>query len=854
MKTIKIYIIVFISIFVWSLSFQNNFFVYATAWSSATATSSALTNPQSTQNPAQQTQKKWIFEAMEKFLNMVYMIMWPLIVLAWNAIDNKFVYWEVFHLDIHLWKLWNVMKSFANYTLWFLFLFSIVMFFFSVKWWGEKYNPKKLIPKLLLWAVMIQSSWFLVWALVDISIVLTYWFWAMPFRLAMFKEIQFENVHTYMNLSKVWKTADWPVVFNFYWTWWTFYLSCKVKEKNLLWWNERNKFVEQAQKELWSDWNLDKSKCVYSDVKTGWKKLIPLSFAWKPIADILKDTSQLEDYPKPWQWVSMFDSFIKEKWMTGPLSALFLNIMNFSNMSEFWAGWTNWEKNFDFSYMWVIFWMKIIVAFVIIVPLLALVVVLIVRLVYMRMIIVFSPFLAITWIFWLKLWDKASKMTMSAVLSLIFLPAIVTFAIWLSLVFLSALWKNIWNDPNLWPNNPSNLEKAIWFKTDTVKCNWSDNCTQIILPTWNKITFILPKWWWLSSDMFDLFWWIIINLIWVWIVWILIFSALKTSSLTSNIVGYVEWMAKWFLKATPILPWVSMWSLKQFSNQVQSLPSTIQSKQYQESWIQSMFDRMRSWLSWETASISQRIWQDAQRGTRYTPWWWWGGSGWGGWWPSWTLPPTSPWGGWVWSTWTWWNTQIEATNIWNILKNWELPQWHDINKFKQEILQAINDWGIWTFSSLEQAFWSPQVVEYFKLHNDIDILDKSNFWNFSNKGSPQQQEDFWKQFIARASSSLESQVSPISTNSSWIKIWKHWNYVYWFFWEKWKPWSYAKLYKWFTPWSWSKSDLESFASTLNELKVEQSDLQKFGINISQPIQIQWWTAKLKYEWWVYKVE
>jgi hypothetical protein len=66
-------------------------------------------------------------------LKIIYLLLWPLLVVAGLSLDNTMVYASVFHLDAPLWKFWNMMKNFANFTLGFMVLFAIIKNFFVQK-------------------------------------------------------------------------------------------------------------------------------------------------------------------------------------------------------------------------------------------------------------------------------------------------------------------------------------------------------------------------------------------------------------------------------------------------------------------------------------------------------------------------------------------------------------------------------------------------------------------------------------------------------------------------------------------------------------------------------------------------
>jgi len=110
-------------------------------------------------------------------LKVVYILLWPLLVIAGWAMDNTLVYGSMFHLDLPLWKFWNIMKNFANFTMGFLVLVAILKGFFTKEGMGtlkDGKSPLGLIKKTLIAGVLIQASRFLLAATIDVSTVATY--------------------------------------------------------------------------------------------------------------------------------------------------------------------------------------------------------------------------------------------------------------------------------------------------------------------------------------------------------------------------------------------------------------------------------------------------------------------------------------------------------------------------------------------------------------------------------------------------------------------------------------------------------------------------------------------------------
>jgi len=60
-------------------------------------------------------------------------------------------------MDIYLWKIWNIMKNFANFALAALVIWSIIKNLVG----KEAMDLKKIITNTLVAGILIQASWFL---------------------------------------------------------------------------------------------------------------------------------------------------------------------------------------------------------------------------------------------------------------------------------------------------------------------------------------------------------------------------------------------------------------------------------------------------------------------------------------------------------------------------------------------------------------------------------------------------------------------------------------------------------------------------------------------------------------------
>lgn len=95
--------------------------------------------------------------------------------IAWKLMTNDMVYGSWMHLDEYLWKLRNICKNFANFGLLAVLLRGIIKFI--TKPWED---IKKVVTSTLIAWILIQASWFLVAAVLDVSTILTAAVWSFP--------------------------------------------------------------------------------------------------------------------------------------------------------------------------------------------------------------------------------------------------------------------------------------------------------------------------------------------------------------------------------------------------------------------------------------------------------------------------------------------------------------------------------------------------------------------------------------------------------------------------------------------------------------------------------------------------
>ncbi len=129
------------------------------------------------------------------FKKTAYTLVYPMMFLAGKLVDNSLIYWEMFKFDIVLWKLWNVIKNFANYGLGFLFIYYLFRYLITQ---DKNKNPKWLIIRSLIAWVWIQASWFLMSVLIDISTIMIYGIWGLPLSILWWAGSTSEDTDSYV--------------------------------------------------------------------------------------------------------------------------------------------------------------------------------------------------------------------------------------------------------------------------------------------------------------------------------------------------------------------------------------------------------------------------------------------------------------------------------------------------------------------------------------------------------------------------------------------------------------------------------------------------------------------------------
>lgn len=489
---------------------------------------------------------------LESFVKVIYVILWPALFIAWLAMDNSLIYWEIFGIDKALFQFWQIMKNFANFALWFIFVWSILKYIFDIQW-GKSKNPKDIIINLLLASVLVNTSWFAMWVLVDLSTALTVGIGWLPLQLiwdsTLSKKPLLGTVATIKLNDAIGKKDTAPVFHT--WpgaNWWgteKYLLLCYIENGKIDWDEKKRQTTFLISDVAWTTtntwtriwWNeVVKDFCVSaSNVINKWS----YEAAWSPI---VYDTSLMQPVfassltaleGKTWcannkacQTMASFAN--KTEWYQWAFYSLYASLMDLGSIHV-------WVPKSDTS-MSMEAMIKIIITLAYLVPLIILAIVLVMRVWYLWLVIAFSPFIALAivdiWWIWKKMWwmDGIWKFfNKDNVISLLMMPVVVTFVISLSIVFL-------WSMSQWLTTNADGSALGIYQRVEGT----SYKCYDLAI---TNICFDIPVkdvGLWIS----DYFSWVLLNLFGIALMWFAVMTALKQNKITWGIAGSIGSLAQ----------------------------------------------------------------------------------------------------------------------------------------------------------------------------------------------------------------------------------------------------------------------------------------------------------------------
>ena len=146
-------------------------------------------------------EEMWSMSWIIHFIVSVLSRIWVLFAkLAGEFLTNSWVYWEKLWIDVLLWQYRNIVKNMANFCLWFYLVY--IIFRWLIGQFGEKWDIMKNLKNVLLWVlvawVWIQASRFLTAAVLDLWTVTLSAVWAFPSQIVSNDENVKEGVEISM--------------------------------------------------------------------------------------------------------------------------------------------------------------------------------------------------------------------------------------------------------------------------------------------------------------------------------------------------------------------------------------------------------------------------------------------------------------------------------------------------------------------------------------------------------------------------------------------------------------------------------------------------------------------------------
>lgn len=504
---------------------------------------------------------------------MLYLIFWPLLAIAAAAMDNSLVYGGAFHLTNVLFQFWQIVRTFANYTIGLYFVGSILAAFF----WNKLENVfSGLIKNVAIAAILVNFSRWMMAALIDLSTLMTFSLWALPLHALGDDQVFKENVYymkTFNNLNLNASTAknadkfDFSIMYGCTQGEWAeattkYYLPCAIDDRKLfLQWSASEPLRRAQYKEDFIKVRQNDTKINTADIQDAYcvyqKQLIKNEYGaniheCKVLQRLMAEGRQ--------EWIAQCASVDKivTKAMNNswPLLTMFSSILN---MSELWLTTNSWSvKEVALNLL-----IKLIFWFALIIPLITFAVVMVIRVVYLWLIIAFSPLITIAVALqrgdkiWSKIeWVLSNVLKPAQIVSLVFLPVIATFWLSISIIFLSLL-KNLPLIENKVGRSETAFEQPDGCYNDIASALGMDRDQT---KEWKEYDFGVTKLNFSESlretgaDIGNVMSWLIINFFGIALMRMVVFATLKTNEFTKWVAETIESTAKQFLGTVPIIP------------------------------------------------------------------------------------------------------------------------------------------------------------------------------------------------------------------------------------------------------------------------------------------------------------
>ncbi len=572
---------------------------------------------------------------LQLIIRMIYLILRPMIAIVGATLDNSMVMGDVFFLNTSIYSMWQLMRNFANFALGGIFLYAILRNVFTAMSWSEEYisgerGVKKLLPKVLFAAILIQSSFFMMKVLIDLSTVAIYSVWTIPINSVINNEesnlnnVRFLQPDIKFSLDNTQAANGTDSTFGIFYGCSgdpdnLNYIPCEFNNNRLVdLWNKdgsqantryKHKKTEAEKRSNLTDKNVNEVTASISDDYCVYgNSLLKMENYFGEEINICTIKKMREDVQHA-QWggvmaakgcPTMGSFFENASGMTGPMYGLYASIFRMDQLALT-------ENHKDTIEISLEFLVKLAVAIALVIPLIALAVAMVIRLVALRWFIIFSPMLALGRVFFsekLKSQNEG-KASFSSLLGLVFMPVLVVFAISFSLMFMTL----ISNSDQLSPEFEADQSFAsrAWMQYKSwVSCSpdWTltsvsgdpkdssiyEHCYNLAGITSLCFTETQKT---IGNSILNVFSYLLVNFFGVALMWMVVFAAMASSKITSSTTEAIKWFGQEVFKATriPVAWWLSYNDFQNTREEFKNMPGKISQEQWRN--LSSVIDRFQ---------------------------------------------------------------------------------------------------------------------------------------------------------------------------------------------------------------------------------------------------------------------
>lgn len=551
--------------------------------------------------------KLWeLANVLDQILSFLYLIMRPLLYVAGLAMDNSLIYGEWLGLTWLLYQFWTIMRSLANFVIVFLLVWTIGKQMRDWAKWAKELG--KTIMAIMVSGIVINASWFLIWAMVDLSTIATYGVWTIPLKLSWGSEWYCDKdgkvigeigkvdntpkataqqkwmndiaklwncrpilaTHGTMNLSDTFnaEAAQWKVYYSYEakqvnpWT--HYFLSCPFKNGSLTtsWWNTfLNSFTLSGTYALANGatgmiaWDQKVKDYLRKPDSIGSKYCV----VW---------TNQIMEVPKngktdlygswyynaviwwvntlhSWWWLRIRNLVETNKGMIGVMYTMYGNMLWFANIK------TDVQTNSTESQI-IQFLVKWFFGFAIMFPLIALCVVLMMRVAVLWMVVWFSPLLVLWWTLELMgIKNEQLSSMMKWIWEKLTLSNVVNLLFQpVLVVFVITMGMMFLDALQATIVADNGFWEALKCSNDSV--SWQQCCSMIDVVNICFEKFNAQAG---TDAFFNYFTFTIVNIVGVMLLWFMVFAVMKSSKITEWAVSKIQWLGRNILWSIPVIPW-----------------------------------------------------------------------------------------------------------------------------------------------------------------------------------------------------------------------------------------------------------------------------------------------------------